>query len=74
MATPSSPLVMDAETVHNWTQCYSSKAWAQDLSADIRADVMRATMRHHRDGTNATEEARQLAEKYPGVFFLRTSA
>ena len=66
--TMSSAMMIDAEIVHNWSQRYIHTRTGQlgELSQDIRADLLRAHMRHHRDGTDAADEARALAAKYPG--------
>lgn len=62
------PMQVDAELVHNWSQRYIHVRTGQlgELTQDIRADILRAHMRHHRDGTSATEEAMALAAQHPG--------
>jgi hypothetical protein len=62
---------IDAELIHNWTQRYISMRTGQlaELSQDIRADILRAHMRHHRDGEDATELAAEVAAKHPGLLY-----
>jgi len=72
MAIPSTPVVVDAELVHNYSQRYSHLPYFQALGADSRAALLRAHVRHHREGLNATELAADLCKQFPAVFTLRT--
>jgi len=62
---------VDAELIHNWSQRYISVRPGQlgELSQNIRADLLRAHMAHHRDGRNAQELAEEIAAKHPGFLF-----
>jgi len=62
---------VDAELIHNWSQRYISVRHGQlgELSQNIRADLLRAHMAHHRDGRNAQELAEEIAAKHPGFLF-----
>ena len=76
MPIPSEPITVDAELIHNWSQRYIhlTRGTLYELPQQYRAELMRAHLRHHRDGADATDEARKLAEKYPAVFVLHTNA
>ena len=65
------PMRIDAELVHNWTQRHQHVNTGQlsELTGDQRADILRAHLRHHRDGTDAGEEAQALAAKYSPMFY-----
>ena len=64
------PMKVDAEMIHNWSQRYIGLTYGQyaEIPHDIRADLMRAEMRHHR-GSDAQAEANALAAKYPGQLY-----
>lgn len=63
---------IDAELIHNWSQRYIHLTTGQfsGLTQSIRADILRAHMRHHRDGEDAAALAAELAAKYPGQLCL----
>jgi len=65
------PMKVDAELIHNWSQRYIHVRTGQlgELSQDIRADLLRAHMAHHRDGRNAQELAEEVAAKHPGLLY-----
>ena len=67
----STPMRVDAEMIHNWTQRYSHLRSGQlgELSSDVRADLLRAHMAHNRDGRDAQELAAELAAKHPGRLY-----
>jgi hypothetical protein len=60
--------VVNAETVHNWTQRYAALPHYADLTPSARAAAMRAHLAHHRDGLSASEAAQNLARDYPDEF------
>lgn len=65
------PMKIGAELIHNWTQRYIHLRTGQfgALSQDIRADILRAHMAHHRDGRDAQELAVEVAAKHPGLLY-----
>lgn len=65
------PMKVSAELIHNWSQRYIHVRTGQlgQLSQDIRADLMRAHMAHHRDGRDAQELAAEVAAKHPGFLY-----
>ncbi|HET6441240.1 MAG TPA: hypothetical protein VFH53_02595 [Phycisphaerae bacterium] len=59
------PLI-NGETIHNWTQIYDhvfTGALAA-LPAYVRAEILAAHLRHHRQGTNANNEASALVIRF----------
>jgi len=64
-------MAIDAELVHNWSQRYAGVRHGQlaELTQDQRADILRAHVRHHRDGTDAADEARAIAAKYAPMIY-----
>lgn len=69
----SQPMMIDAEPVHNWSQRYSHIRTGQlgELSQEVRAAILRAHVQHHRDGLNASEAAKALAEQFPGRLYYQ---
>jgi len=67
----STPMKVDAELIHNWSQRYIHIKDGQlgELSQEIRAAFLRAHVHHHRDGDNARELAEALAAQFPGRLF-----
>jgi len=57
---------INAERVHNWTQCYADLPYYADLRAVVRLAIKNAHFAHHRgDGPTAREAAEQLAARFP---------
>ena len=55
------PLTEDA--IHNWDAPYIARQYAE-LPDAIKAEALAAMRRHHRQGTDARDEAKAINERY----------
>lgn len=61
LAAPGPALTEDA--IHNWDAPYIVRQYAS-LPDEIKAEALAAMRRHHRQGTDARDEANTLNERY----------
>jgi len=60
--------LIDAETVHNWRNCYHNKPYFRDLTKLARAAMFKVHDEHHKNGLNAADAVAELIETFPTEF------
>lgn len=57
-------MYLDADDVHNWHVSYVKRRWVGFLTDEQQKAVSEAHARHHRQGTNADDEAKDLNKRF----------